>query len=66
MIPHSVTIREFAAFLSTFTFAVSSETDNLDSQSITTSLSESIYSYRHEYGRTYHGKLLCPRFVETA
>jgi len=26
-------------------------------QSTTTSLSESIYNYRQEFGRTYHGKL---------
>ncbi|KAI5273473.1 hypothetical protein E4T47_03369 [Aureobasidium subglaciale] len=27
-----------------------------DTQSTTTSLSESIYSYRQEHGRTYHGE----------
>ena len=46
--------------------ATSSEADNIFRQSITTSLSESIYSFRHEYGRTYHGKLLSPDIVQAA
>ena len=46
--------------------ATSSEADNIFRQSITTSLSESIYSFRHEYGRTYHGKLLRPDIVQAA
>lgn len=33
--------------------------DSTDSQSTTTSLSESIYNYRQEHGRTYHCKFEC-------
>lgn len=58
MILHSVTTREFHLCLP---FSASSETDGRNSQSITTSLSESIYSYRHEHGRTYHGESLYPK-----
>jgi len=61
MILHSVTTREFTILNPRRLFAACSETDGMNSQSITTSLSESIYSYRHEYGRTYHGQLLCSR-----
>lgn len=60
MILHSVTTRESTVHLC-LPLAARSETDGRYSQSITTSLSESIYNYRHEYGRTYHGESFYPR-----